>query len=349
MLPVSQLLVPVSPSAPCGVDPSQTTTLSELEALLRREVSMIGSEVPDEPDWKAVEAQALATANICKDLRVGGILLAAAMRSQGLHGLRDGLHLIRGYLETYWELVFPLLDASDNNDPTERINAVANLAAPLGSDGDALRIIEAVRLVPILQGSQVGQFSLRHYLVAKGSLPWPAGAGSTPSLALLDAAAKEVGAAAIAPVLAAVDDCVAEANAVMSIFQQRLGPNTYPALDPLLKELSLIRTWLTGSAKSTLGPGGVAPVANGGDGRRVEESRSGPSDSFQGEIASREGVLRALDEIVRYYEKNEPSSPVPFVLKRVRRLVPMDFMQLITELTPESRDKILSITGNTEG
>jgi type VI secretion system protein ImpA len=56
-------------------------------------------------------------------------------------------------------------------------------------------------------------------------------------------------------------------------------------------------------------------------------------------------VVIALDSIIAYYKQQEPSSPVPFILARVRRLVIMNFMEVITELNPDALDKILNVTG----
>lgn len=349
MLPLPLLLAPVSPDSPSGVDSSSTMILSELEMLVRREVGMVGSEVPEEPDWKLVETQALTAAKASKDLRIAGLLTAALLRSTGLEGLWEGLQLIHGYLETYWDSVYPQLDASDANDPTERINAIANLAAPLGSDGDALRMIEAVRKAAVLTAPQVGRFTLEHYLAAKGAMPWPANAGAAPTPALLEAAAKDAGASAVTQTIGIVEGCLIEANTITSIFKTRSGPSMYPVLEPLTRELKTILTWLGGPAKANAALAATAErtAASTTAGVKSPSNIDTPAP-LSGEITSRDDVIRALDGIVRYYEQNEPSSPVPFLLKRIRRLVPMDFLQLITELTPDSTDKILLLTGRIE-
>ncbi len=66
------------------------------------------------------------------DLRAATYLTEAELTARGLLGLRDGLQLITGYLEKYWDTVFPRLDEDDDNDPTSRINALAALNNPGG-------------------------------------------------------------------------------------------------------------------------------------------------------------------------------------------------------------------------
>lgn len=41
-----------------------------------------------------------------------------------------------------------------------------------------------------------------------------------------------------------------------------------------------------------------------------------------------------LDKIVEYFERYEPSSPVPLLLKRAKKLVDKDFMAILSELAP---------------
>ena len=52
-----------------------------------------------------------------------------------------------------------------------------------------------------------------------------------------------------------------------------------------------------------------------------------------------------LEQICDFYRRTEPSSPVPLILQRARRLVDMDFVQLLTDLAPESLNQINVIAG----
>jgi len=64
-----------------------------------------------------------------------------------------------------------------------------------------------------------------------------------------------------------------------------------------------------------------------------------------GEIASREDVIRTLDKICDYYKRYEPSSPVPFMLKRAKKLVTMDFVELLRDLAPNATEQTDLIFG----
>jgi type VI secretion system protein ImpA len=64
-----------------------------------------------------------------------------------------------------------------------------------------------------------------------------------------------------------------------------------------------------------------------------------------GRITSRDDVVRVLDKVCEYYERNEPSSPVPVLLRRARRLVPKDFMEILRDLVPDGVAQAENIRG----
>ena len=53
---------------------------------------------------------------------------------------------------------------------------------------------------------------------------------------------------------------------------------------------------------------------------------------------SRADAVAAIDAVVRFFEENEPTSPVPLMLKRVRAWVRMDFLELLNEIAPSALD-----------
>ena len=71
--------------------------------------------------------------------------------------------------------------------------------------------------------------------------------------------------------------------------------------------------------------------------------------AFSGKITNRTDVLRALDEICAYYRRSEPSSPVPLLLGRARRLVDLDFYSIIKDLAPDGEAQVLNISGQPPG
>jgi type VI secretion system protein ImpA len=65
----------------------------------------------------------------------------------------------------------------------------------------------------------------------------------------------------------------------------------------------------------------------------------------QGEIRSRADVVRTLDALCDYYARNEPSSPVPMLLTRAKRLVDKGFMEIMRDLAPAGVSEAELIAG----
>ena len=55
-----------------------------------------------------------------------------------------------------------------------------------------------------------------------------------------------------------------------------------------------------------------------------------------------------LDRIIAYYARSEPSSPVPMLLERAKRMVGADFLTIIKEMAPDGIQNVHLIGGITE-
>jgi len=64
-----------------------------------------------------------------------------------------------------------------------------------------------------------------------------------------------------------------------------------------------------------------------------------------GSIQGREDIIRVLDQVCDWYARNEPSSPVPLLLVRAKRLVSKNFVELIQDLSPGGLTEIQTIAG----
>ena len=58
--------------------------------------------------------------------------------------------------------------------------------------------------------------------------------------------------------------------------------------------------------------------------------------------------MRALDEIIRYFERAEPSSPVPLLLRRAQRLVDKNFLDILRDLAPDGVQQAELFRGSEE-
>jgi type VI secretion system protein ImpA len=62
-------------------------------------------------------------------------------------------------------------------------------------------------------------------------------------------------------------------------------------------------------------------------------------------LSSREDVIACLDRIIEFYDRTEPASPVPYLARRMRRMVPMDFIELMEDLAPSGLKEFRALAG----
>jgi type VI secretion system protein ImpA len=55
--------------------------------------------------------------------------------------------------------------------------------------------------------------------------------------------------------------------------------------------------------------------------------------------------MRALDAVAVYFRKNEPSSPVPLIVERAKRMVSMSFLEVLEDLAPDAVDQAKRAAG----
>lgn len=80
----------------------------------------------------------------------------------------------------------------------------------------------------------------------------------------------------------------------------------------------------------------VAVADHGGEVASDTAVSSASKGTGVGRVDSREDVMRALDAISDYYQRREPSSPIPVALRRVRGWIGLDFMAIIKDIAPNS-------------
>ncbi len=70
--------------------------------------------------------------------------------------------------------------------------------------------------------------------------------------------------------------------------------------------------------------------------------------TLPGSIETAQDARTALDTVIAYFRRYEPSSPVPIILERAKRLVGADFMTIMKDLAPAGVDSVMLIGGLSE-
>ncbi len=355
MVDAEQLLTPISEDAPCGEDLAYDADLAALESLIQGKAETQFSAA-EEPNWKDVQRAALALTERTKDLRVSIDLTLAALQLDGWPGFAQGMTLLRGLHERYWDGFYPRLDPDDDNDPTERANLLATLAAPEGTFGDPMRVLERLRAAPLCRGNRLGPLSLAAITATKASGEEGEDAKPVPALepAAIEATFQDTPAEFLTDVREAVAGATAEVVALEKFWDETVGAGGGPNLEALRTVLRDAKTRLDTYAPVAGEDGETTdsdadPVAGldellAADKPTPRSARSRTSAAggggVPGEITSREDVIASLEAICAYYDEQEPSSPLPALLRQARRMVGMNYFQIISALTPEATPQV---------
>ncbi|CAB3791597.1 hypothetical protein LMG28688_03335 [Paraburkholderia caffeinitolerans] len=341
MLDAGALLAEVSSASPCGEDVEYDPAFLELERVVHGKPDVqYGSTVVEAvpPDWKEAQTLALSLLEKSRDLRVVAHLARALLNRTGFGGFSEGLDLIAGMLEQRWAHLYPQLDPDDGNDPTARVNALAGLV-------DSSTTLAEVREAPLAISRAHGEVTLRDVEYATGEIAVPAGV-SAPTLSSIDLAISDAGENARES-LAALRRALEATTRIEAVLMNTVGAAQTIDLDPLTRLLRHAVAFLGERVPDAQAP--AAEVAQdaaqggapGAGGVAVAAAPARPP----GEVESREDVLRALDRICKYYETYEPGSPVPLLLKRARRLVDKNFMEILEDLAPDGLAQARQIGG----
>lgn len=332
VLDLELLLKPVSDAAPCGRDLEYEPPFLALQELARgKPEQVIGDRVraAQEPPWPTVRDSAQELFASTKDLRVAGILHQALLKTAGVAGLEAGLNLINALLQRYWDGLYPLLDAEDDNDPTFRVNS---LIAALVSDD----VLATLRQAPMVESKQFGKHSLRNWRIAAGTIKVESAEGheNEPEQlrSRMDAAFGDAPVESLAANAALVSAALEHLNAIQHILLDKADgiPDDLKPLATDLKEMKiLIDSHLT---RRGVGVPGTGEQEGAATGQAAGDAQG--QQPLSGAIRNRTDVITTLDKICDYYAKVEPSSPVPLLLQRAKRLVNKDFMAIIRDLTP---------------
>jgi predicted component of type VI protein secretion system len=84
----------------------------------------------------------------------------------------------------------------------------------------------------------------------------------------------------------------------------------------------------------------ISQSAEGGVGGASSAVASGTEG-----LSSREDVVRMLQKIVQFYQRTEPTSPVPLMLERAQRVAMMDFKEIVKEFNLSGNPSIQDVLG----
>lgn len=280
-------------------------------------------------DYRQVfDLSSKALAERSKDLQLAVWLTEAALQREKFAGLKQGIELLRGLLEQFWDTLYPEIE---DDDLEPRIV----LLGWLGSGG---RMVDAVQFTPITAGG----LGLVHYKESRR-------VGSEEDAAQSDAK-RDARAAAIAEGkisfeafekdaaststanyeawVAAMDGCLAAIESLGKLCDEKFG-NDAPSFVPLRTAVEEVRHTTNQILQKRPGRAAAAAVEPEPDAEPQPEDLASAEPSASGEPApprrkaaialepeNLEDVTARLTAVAKFLRTQDPASPAPYLMLR---------------------------------
>lgn len=340
---LEKLLSPISGERPAGEYLRYEGTYDRIQEARREDDPDLPQGVwkreLKKADWETVRdicLEALETRT--KDLQVAAWLTEAWLRLHGFSGVREGLRLIAGLCEGFWDSLYPEME-DDNPEfrvgPIEWVNEKLStqlklipVTRPQSADGVPYSWVDWERaLQREKEPKRDGQPSRSREGEERVTLGKFRGSVMLSSRAFYAALSEEVAGAAEAAV------------ALERLLGQKCG-NRAPGLH-LFKE---VLQGIQGLVNSTLKERGEEPKdAPPAEGPREapaaeEEDEQGMASASDGPIRSRAEAYRRISEAADYLMRVEPHSPAPYLIKRAVAWGGMTLSELLQEFIHNAND-----------
>lgn len=320
---------------PCGADLEYEDEFREIAkaALGKPGTQFAGDADAVPPDWRTVNGLAEAMFERTRDLRVAIYWARARLHMEGASTLSASLRLIHGLLERYWSDLHPL---PDGDDAYARVNALSEMSTQAGLLGD-------LRESMVINNRAIGELRGRDIEIALGTLEPK---GGDPGFGRAQVEQMLGDAVADEPALASFPRTALDTlEKIQELMRERVGYASAPDLQALVDALSGIRDVMPSGGAATARADGDDEAASD-DGAGAEPARRGGARAgLSGAIDTRADALRAIDMVCDYLERAEPTNPAQLLLRRARRLVNKNFLELVRELAPESLGEVARIMG----
>ncbi len=327
VIDLEALLSPISEEKPSGEDLRYSGLYDEISIARRAD------EDVEQGQWKialkvadfrqVINLAIPALTSQTKDLQIAVWLSEALVKQYGFAGLRDGLKLVSGLQEKFWETLFP---ENDEGDMEGRANAIEGLGKQTSF---------AIKQAKITQGESYSffdwedskRFDIPNNIATLDS------DDQTKYRELQEQADREnrVTADRWRTAIAAsrrvfyeetaltVEECWTEYRELNRIIEEKFDRNQAPGLSILEKSLDAVQTQVKKllEEKRAEEPDPEEETTDGEQAEGAVIAADGSRiDGAGGAIQSRQEALKRLGQLADFFLKSEPHSPVSYLVQR---------------------------------
>lgn len=276
--------------------------------------SLTGDRTP--PDYAQVQKLAAAAlAAKSKDIQLAAWLTEALLKRDGIAGLRDGLGLMNGLLEQYWDSLHPELEDDD----------AEMRAMPLNWVGDYLDV--PVKFAP-LNNKGHGYYEYQEAI----SIGYEADAGDDdamrearteaieagkPTLEEFDQAFQATPKTWYKQLVADIEGSVGTINELDKLGAERFGSDA-PSFTKLRNALGDVRGVADQllAKKLEIDPDPVEAEPIEVDADAAEQAAARSAQPLSAEPTSRESAASHIAAAARFLQRDDPTNPAPYLMLR---------------------------------
>jgi len=353
---IAAILKPIPGENPAGKDIRDSKEFDLLKEARREE------EALDQGDWKrdaktadwpkAIQTATKILTTQSKDLQVAAWLVEALLKRHGFAGLRDGLKVLHGLHEKFWDGLYPAIEDGDVEFRSGKLEAL-NKLIPIG-----------INTTPLIRSSDGSSYTYVHYKESQEVENLRRGAaGDSEKRRQLEEAVNDgklegekfdkaaVGTplAHCASVLEQLSDCWAAFEQLDQVLGEKYG-EAAPGLRAVKDAIGECRLLMDNIVRKKGGVGlGISETTDAvqvaGVSGQVAAQAGGISIGI--EPRDREEALRRLAGVAEFFRKTEPHSPVFHLVQRAARWGTMPLDEWLREVIKD--DSVLGSVRETLG
>ena len=336
---IEAILKPISGEKPCGADPRDGKSFELLKEARREEDAASQGDWKRElkvADWpKAIQFATKILSTEGKELQIATWLTEGLVKKHGTAGLRDGLRILRGLHEQYWDSFYPLIEDGDVDYRTGRLEALsknlpiainnAPLILPPGGPAYCYWQYKESQEVENLRRGAAADADKRRQLaeaLEEGKLEgekFEKAVGATPLTHC-------------STILENLNQSWDECEQLERLIDQKYGQDA-PSLGSIKDAIGECRSFMGQVVKRK---GGVAPVAA----IEPEPASREASMTTATQVMTGSGImpidradaLRRLSAVADFFHRTEPHSPVAYLVQRATRWGDMPLEEWLREV-----------------
>ncbi|MEO5860151.1 MAG: type VI secretion system protein TssA [Pyrinomonadaceae bacterium] len=324
------ILQPISEESPVGSDVRYSGIYDEMREARRADEKLEQGEwqtelkVADFPKVLNLGIDTLTTKS--KDLQVAAWTCEALVKLHGFAGLRDGLKILAGLQEKFWDNLFPEIDEGDMESRANAISwtdiqvGLALKSAPItGVAAYSFADLEDSKRFDIPENLESLDSSAKERVNALKEQ------AEREHRVTSDLWRKEIAQTrriAVEKVSFTIDECFAALTDLNRVIEEKYDRNQAPGLTAFRKSLDEVHNYvrLLLADKRIEEPDEILDeVSEDGETTEGSEGGGGKSGSSSGAINNRRDALKRLSEIADYFKRTEPHSPVSYLVQRAVR------------------------------